>query len=473
LNILSIAKNAFALTAANVLAKIVTGVVAVFLTRYLGPDAYGGYSIALTYAGTFIVFAELGLSQLMVQEGSRRPAALPEYLGNALLVKTVLAAAAYALMLVCARPAGYGVQVQNLIVFAGLGTAVNAVCQSVYNYYQAVERMAVAAFYQLLTAILLAGFSAAVILASLSVRAVLISQLAVYLAVGVLLTLALRGRIRPQPRPRALPAMIRQALPFGVHRMFYYLYLQMSVLLLSFSGATTYEVGIYAAPYRLIQLLLFIPSTLTSALYPVLYQQGLGDRSGHRQTTEKICKLLVGIGLPGSVLLSVLAAPFIRWLLGEQFIASAPVLTLVAWLLALECLSFSLGDVLTTTNRQTQRMAVQGAGLLALLLFMPLGYRLAGLTGIAAVVLAVAVLIFLGYYALVRRNVYPISIWRQMLPIGAAALVTAGAAWCLRGWHPLAAAAAAACLYLALLGLIDSDFRRLGALVFRRRRAGL
>jgi O-antigen/teichoic acid export membrane protein len=470
LNITRIAHNALALTLSNVLAKVIAGVVGIFLTRYLGPDEYGAYSIALTYAGAFIVFAELGLSQLMVQEGSRRPATLPEYFGNALLLKSVLAAAAFVLMLLLARPAGYPAPVRELIIFAGLGTAVNAVCQSVYNYYQAVERMAVAAMYQLLTAVLLAGFSLAVIFAALSVRAVLISQLAVYLAVACLLAWALRGRIRPRPRLRALPAMIRQALPFGIHRVFYYLYLQMSVLLLSFSGAATAEVGIYAAPYRLIQLLLFIPSTLTSALYPVLYQQGAGDRDSHRQTVEKTCKVLIGIGLPGSILLSILAAPFIEWLLGGQFSASAPILAVVSWLLALECLSFSLGDVLTTTNRQIQRMAVQGGGLLALLVLMPAGYRLAGLSGVAAAVLIVAALIFLAYYALVRLYVYPIRIWRSLIPIAAAALVMAAAAWLLRGCHPLAAAATAGCIYLVLLSLTDSDFRRLREFVFSRRR---
>ncbi|MDR1603552.1 MAG: flippase [Gracilibacteraceae bacterium] len=469
MNIAHIAGNAAALTVSNILAKIVTAVVAIFLTRYLGPDAYGSYTIALTYAGVFIVFAELGLSQLMVQEGSRRPAVLPVYFGNALLAKTILVALAYVLMLVLMRPIGYSGQVRGLIVFAGLGAGVNAVCQSVYNYYQAVERMAAAALYQLLTAFLLSAASLFVILAALSVRAVLISQFLVYLGVAFLLAWTLRDRIHPRPDLGALPDMARRALPFGLHRMFYYIYLQMSVLLLSFSGATSFEVGIYAAPYRLVQLLLFIPSTLTSALYPILYQQGADDRDAHRRTTEKLCKVLVGVGLPGSVLLSVLAAPFIRWLFGEGFSPSAPVLVLVSWLLALECLSFSLGDALTTTNRQSQRMAAQGAGLLALVLFMPAGYRLGGLTGIAVVVLAVETLLFFLYYTLVRRNVYPIRLWRQLPAVAAAALVMAAAAFLLRGWHPLAASALAGCLYLVQLACTDADFRLLGGLLRRRR----
>ncbi len=67
------------------------------LTRYLGPDDYGRYTLALTYMQLFGVLADVGLFTIVVREISREPARTEELVGNTLTLRLVLALGVIAL----------------------------------------------------------------------------------------------------------------------------------------------------------------------------------------------------------------------------------------------------------------------------------------------------------------------------------------------------------------------------------------
>ena len=67
------------------------------LTRYLGPDDYGKYTLALMYMQLFGVLADVGLFTTVVREISKDPERTEELVGNALLLRLVLSIAVIAL----------------------------------------------------------------------------------------------------------------------------------------------------------------------------------------------------------------------------------------------------------------------------------------------------------------------------------------------------------------------------------------
>ena len=456
-----IIKNATALGISGFVAKAITAVVGIVVTRYLGPAAYGDYSAANAYVGTIILFAELGISQYMVQEGSRNLAVLPRYFGSTLLVKTTLCVVCYLLMLALMFPAGYSSTVKTLIVIAGLGVCFNALNQSVYNYYQAVQKLYLAAWFQFLTTFLIAVLTVIVLMAGLGVVEITFTHLLTYVIISVLLYLALRKEVKPEFQIRGLSTTIKKALPFGIHRIFYYMFAQLSILVLSLI-TTNVDVGIYSAAYKLILILIFIPSLMTSAVYPVLYQLGVSDTSKHRDIVEKMFKVLAAVGIAGSTLIFVLAEPLVVWLYDGKFNDSVPILMIVTWLLAFECMSFALGDVLTTTNRQWQRTVIQGCALAILFALIVALYPSLGIYGAAYAVILVEGFIFLCYYIIVRKNVYKIRLLRQLPATGIAALIMGLCAWALQSYHPILAAAAAGSVFVVLIVALDKDFRKIG-----------
>ncbi|MGI1658529.1 MAG: flippase [Desulfitobacterium sp.] len=460
-----IAKNATALGVSSLLAKSIAAVLGIFVTRYLGPGPFGDYSTAYAYVGTIIIFAELGISQLMVQEGSKNAKVLPHYFGNTLFVKTLLCALCYLVMLLFMFP--YNATVRAMVMVVGVAVCFNAINQSIYNYYQAVQKIYVAAFYQFLTTLLIAIFTIFVLVTGLGVVSITFTHLLAYTITTVLLYLALKKEIKPRVEFPTMPNMVVHGLPFGIHRIFYNVFTQFSILALSWT-ATSEEVGIFSAAYKLILILVFIPSMMTSALYPVLYQLGDSDRSQHQGVIEKVFKALSAVGIAGSTLFFVLAGPLTEWLYDGKFNASIPILMIVCWFLALECMSFSLGDILTTTGRQMQRTIVQGLSL-ALLAGLIFGLKpWLGLYSAAYGIIIVEIFIFLAYYVLIRKNVYKIRLWRQLPSTIISAICMAGTAWLLIDLHPLISASVAGVVFCLVIVAIDKDFRKIGTYVVRR-----
>ncbi|WP_045576000.1 oligosaccharide flippase family protein, partial [Desulfosporosinus sp. I2] len=156
-------KNAAALSVASVLSKVIAAIVGIAVARYLGPEIFGEYNSALAFVSTFILFADFGLSNYMVQEGSRDEGVLPLYLGNTLLFKALSSLAIYALMLVLMFPADYNQSIRSMIIVLGLASGLNALDATVYNYFQAKQQMYLAALYQFLSTFLIGALTLLVV----------------------------------------------------------------------------------------------------------------------------------------------------------------------------------------------------------------------------------------------------------------------------------------------------------------------
>ncbi|MHB8125735.1 MAG: flippase [Desulfitobacteriaceae bacterium] len=459
-------KNAAALSVASVLAKVITAVVAIVVVRYLGPESYGEYSIALAFASTFILFADFGLSNYMVQEGSRDESVLPLYMGNILLFKTFTSLICFALMLIV-MPARYNGSIQSMVIVLGLAGGLNALDSTVYNYFQAKQQMYLAALYQFVTTFLIGALTLVVVIEKGNVVLITIAQLVTTVLISCILYGHLRRQLRLEFDLRRLWEMLKLGLPYGVAVIFLYVYFQIDMIMLAYMRSP-YEVGIYSAAFRLISILLFIPGILTSVLYPILFQLGETSQEKHRETIEKIFKVLSAVGIPGSVLLFVLANPLLTWLYKSRFSESIPILMILCWFFALECLSFSLGDVLTTTNRQWTRAKVQGsAALLKVILNLYIIPRY-GIYGASVAMLITELFVLMSYYWLVQRQVYKIKTWQQLPVVVLAASVMALVAYLLRQLHPLVAAAIAGTLYLIILICLDQDFQRIAGYILRQ-----
>ena len=285
--------------------------------------------------------------------------------------------------------------------------------------------------------------------------------------ISLMLYIHLRRHIRLEFKPRRLIEMLKGGLPYGMAVIFLYVYFQIDMFMLSLM-LPPLEVGIYKAAYGLIAILLFIPGILTSVLYPILFQLGVESKAQHRGTIEKIFKVLSAVGIPGSVLLFVLADPLISWLYNNRFPQSIPIMMLVSWVFALECLSFSLGDVLTTTNRQWTRVWIQGGAAVLKVALNIYAIPRYGIYGASVATLITELFVFVTYYLIVRRQVYKIQTWRQLPIIVLAAVAMGFTAFFLRHLHPLASASIAGILYLIILISLDKDFQRIGGYILRQ-----
>ena len=469
MNIRLIMKNTGALTASTTLSRAIAFFVGILLARYLGPESMGLYAKAYAFVNIFSYFNELGLSQLMVREGSRDSTKLPLYYGNALLVKAVMVVIVFAVMMLCLAQTGFSWLQCELIIILGVGMALNNINQTVYNYYQTKQNMAAAAGYQFLEALFIAVLTLGVIfIGGLGVLAVMAAHLAAFALVFILLQLAMRKQVNPVVDLRKIPRMIGEGLPFGLQRAVNAMIPNASIFVLSLMLVSDAEAGLFRVAQSLVVALIFLPNAFASALYPVLFQLGAGDQNQHQEVMEKVFKILAAVGIPGSFLMWITAPRIIDLLYGAKYADSAAIFAVLSWYFALECLNYPLGDVLTTKNRPWQRAVLQGISLGLLVALTVWAQSRFGLMGSAWAILAVEAFLFWGYYIYIRVRMYPIRIWRQLPGVVLASLAMTGVAWLTLNLHFLIEVSAAAVAYAVVLFVVDKDLRYLLKKALRR-----
>ena len=92
-------KNAVALSISAVGTRVLAGIRAILLIRYLGKNLYGEYSTAVAFTGLFAVLLDAGLSPGLVRAGSQSRDNLSWFYGNVTFIKLFLSFTVYFLII--------------------------------------------------------------------------------------------------------------------------------------------------------------------------------------------------------------------------------------------------------------------------------------------------------------------------------------------------------------------------------------
>jgi O-antigen/teichoic acid export membrane protein len=135
--------------------------------------------------------------------------------------------------------------------------------------------------------------------------------------------------------------LIRRGVPFGASAVTATAQMRMAPALLErFSSSA--EAGLYAAAFRLVEGARLIPQALLETLMPRLAERSLSD-TGRRGLLLRSGVALAGFGVAAGLGALVLSEPVMRWIYGEDFAASAPILMILAWSLLPMSLKFLVG----------------------------------------------------------------------------------------------------------------------------------
>ncbi|MDD1762192.1 MAG: oligosaccharide flippase family protein, partial [Methanothrix sp.] len=203
----------------NVVVLIMGLMYSMYTARYLGPERYGIISFALAFTSIFGVFTDLGLNALSVREVARNKTLAEKYLGNLLLIKSVLSAIALGVIAVAINVMGHennAIQVVYLISFSIVIATFTGAFNSLFQAFERIEYVAIGgllssvfmlmgAVYAINLGVGVLGFACIYVFSSLMVLAY-----SLFISRRRLLTHALqidRGMVWP---------MILEALPFGL-----------------------------------------------------------------------------------------------------------------------------------------------------------------------------------------------------------------------------------------------------------------
>jgi O-antigen/teichoic acid export membrane protein len=288
---------------------MVISVVTVSLTaRTLDPSGYGVYNAMASYVGLFGVLTDLGFTTAALQRMTADPEREAEWLGALAGVRVtlsivMLAACAVSIPLFLSN-AHHG-HLVGLITTAGLlANGPN----TLMTVFQARMRVGLAMTLSLLSSVIWLGETVALAIAHGSVVAFAVAQVANLLVMSALqMRVTMRhAEIAWRAGRRHWRTLARVALPLGIASVLITVYYQVdSVLLLQIAGPRV--TGIYSAAYRFLAPLLFFPTAVMSAFFPVLSAVQRDDPARIRRLVQLCAETMAVLGVPvlaGSLALS-------------------------------------------------------------------------------------------------------------------------------------------------------------------------
>lgn len=424
---------------AKVAARLIALFTVLYMIRRLGPDHYGTFTVSINLTAIVSVVLDLGFNVLFVREGAREHGQIERYLRNVMSLRLVMSVVSLVVLAAVMYPLGLGgylVPGFVLMVLTSYSTLLRnglyAVQQLGYEAIAVVLESVV-----LLVLVLIGGLTGQGVGYYLWAYAIQYAFSCAYFAV----VLAIKRIATPGWKFET--ALLREwfwkGLPFALTFVLTILYFRIDQpLIYAIRGET--EASWYAAAYKPIESLLFVPITFLSIVFPVLSIYHRDRPSDMLDAIGRFYKGLLLMGWPVSVGIFVLAAPLTPLLLGPGFGPSAPALRILALALGVAFVNNAFIGALNASDRQMSFTWAAGWSLVANLALNLTLIPLFGYIGASWATVATELTLGLAGWILTARYVGNLPVISLSWRVVAAGLVMGIAIYPLHSLHGYAVA---------------------------------
>lgn len=363
-----IAKNALLMVGASVGQKIIAFAYFTLIARMIGPESTGKYFFALSFSTIFVVFVDLGFTNVLIREAAKTKEKMQQFLSTVLALKVVFGATAYAAMVVAINLLGYPEETKHLVYLSGVTMLFDSLHLTLYGALRSRGDLRYEAISipisQFLSMILGTVF--------LFLRLPLVSLIGAF-TIPSFVNVCFAGWVLrrrhgvslwPQLDRSLLSFLGRIALPFALAAIFARIYSYIDSILLS-KMVGDVAVGWYSIPYKITFAFQFIPLALSAALYPRLSEYFASSRDMLVSTFAESFKYLILVAAPIAVGIAILSEPIIDTLYGTDYYPSIQPLRILVMSLLFSFPSFPIGAMLNACNRQKTQTAIVGVTLLS------------------------------------------------------------------------------------------------------------
>ena len=395
-----VAANTAVLAALKVGAPLCSLLLVLAVTRKLGAEGLGRYSLAYAYLALFSLLGPLGLPALITREGARDAGALERLLANGVTLGGGVSVALVLAMAGSSQLFGYDAATARALAVLSLALPPSTCLTYFDAAFLALESTWPMAVATLGEHVIKVGLGLLLLFEGSGLEAVLGAAVAGRLAacaISIALLRRLGVRLPLRIEMAALRFLMVEAPVFALSAICATLYWRIDVFLLArFRGLR--EVGYYTAAYRILDLAILLPQSLCHSLYPGLAAERCGERSPQAAALGWLSLLTA----PAALVVTILAGPLLGRLYGPGFVTAAPMLAILIWTALPYAWNRYQAYVLVAADRQRADLAIN-AGLLAVnvasnLVLIP---RYGGL-GAAAVTLGTALLYGAVQFSLLR-----------------------------------------------------------------------
>ena len=300
--------------------SIILGFISVgLLTRYLGQEGFGNFTLVFAYLSLFGIIADFGLQLTMVRELAKKESLPKKIYGTYFWLKVFLVIISTLLAIICLLFLPYSRFLKIGIIVASMGVTVGVLNTYGTVIFQANLRLDLVTAVDVLTKIITTVFIVLFVFWKLSFYSILLTILIGNLAGTILIIFLIKKFITFNLALdlNLAKKLLIQSFPVGLISVLALFYFKIDTLILSiFRGAI--EVGIYGLAYKIIENLLVLWGFYMATLYPLL-----SNLLSKRKTIEAgglwRKSLLISLGFSATIIIiGYIFAPLVIQILGGR-----------------------------------------------------------------------------------------------------------------------------------------------------------
>lgn len=341
------------------------GVVAVALVaRYLGQEGYGHYSTVIAFLQLVAILADLGLYLTFLQELGERPVEEhPWRFGSGMTLRLLTGLVAFGLAPIVALFFPYPVEVKLGIALMSVAFWMNQVATMLNIVFQQQMKMTWAVLADVIGRVAFIGATIWAIKSNAGLIGILLANGSNSLVWVVILWIAAYKLLpfRLNINWQHWKTTLIKAWPIGLGIGLNLIYFKADTIILSLYRSAS-EVGLYGAPYRVLEIIVTVPHLLMGLALPIMASLWAAKNIEHLQrVVQKLFDLFWVIVWPiiGGVMIA--ATPIMRLVAGQDFVASGPILQIL--ILAAGTIYFGtlFGYLIVVTQQQKRMLWVYGS----------------------------------------------------------------------------------------------------------------
>lgn len=474
----TIVKNTTWLISTELVTKAFAFVLIILIARYLGDAKFGIYSFVNSYVAIFLIFADFGLTLLSIREIAREKDKVHKYLSNISLLKIILSAVTLILTFGIAQFINVDQSTLILIYIASTWTIISSFGEFLRGIFRAFEKMQYEAFVRILEKSLVFVAILFIISKNYGIASIFISELIASLIILIVTLIIIRGKFSKYRFELDLPfykKILKESWPFAASSLFVMLYFKIDTVMLKLFGKEDEVIGWYNASYNLVLALSFVPSAILSAAYPAMSRFFRDSKDKLRRVYQNSLKSLYFLGAPMIVGVTLLAAPFITLVYGEEYSGSIIALQILIWSEIFVFINTAYSTLINASNKQriiTLQTSLGVALNVTLNIFLIPKYSYIG-AGIATVLTELFAFSFLAVYVNLKLLKVKFASWFTKITL--CSIILGVILYFTRSYSifitiPIGVAAYFALAYIFKIYTIK-EFKRLLSLVLKRKEA--
>lgn len=312
---------------------VVSFFIGAWIARYLGPENYGVLNYSIAFVGIFGFISTLGIDSILNRELVKTPERKEELLGTSFLLKLIGGAIAFSLAILSVLIFQSEPRIKilvSLFAFSFILQSINVI--SIYFNAEVKSKNNVKA-----------SIVATIISSILKIIVIILGKGVIWLVVVFVLDSLWQGiglvkaytkyglKIGNWKFDKVLAKeILKNSWPLMLAGGAWLISLKIDQVMIG-SMLGNYEVGIYAAAVKLVEVWYFVPGIICTALFPAIINAKITDEKLYRNRLKNFYILMAVIPIIMAIFITILAKPIIYIIFGSGYLESVPVLRIYIW----------------------------------------------------------------------------------------------------------------------------------------------